>query len=104
MVAHGRNIRHMADIFPQGTNVDFIEPRPDGQLYVRTYERGVEDETWACGTGVTACAILTGCHSIVMRGGSFVVDFQQSADTIHDIHLTGPVSLNFTGQWTSSAV
>ena len=45
----GRRLRNMTDVFPEGTNVDFIEDMPDGRLFVRTYERGVEDETWASG-------------------------------------------------------
>ena len=98
----GRRLRSMADVFPEGTNVDFVEDLPDGRLFVRTYERGVEDETWACGTGVTACAIVTGNHRLVTRGGDFRVDFE-STDTAYDqVKLTGPVSLNYTGTWTSS--
>ena len=100
--SEGRRLRNMADVFPEGTNVDFVEDLPDGRLFVRTYERGVEDETWACGTGVTACAIVTGNHRLVTRGGDFRVDFE-STDTAYDqVKLTGPVSLNYTGTWTSS--
>lgn len=102
VVAEGRRIRLMADLFPQGTNVDFIEPMPDGRLAVRTYERGVEDETWACGTGVTACAIVGGCGRLSARGGDFEVSFRDTGTAYDDIFLTGPVSLNFKGLWTSS--
>lgn len=96
----GRRLRYRADIFPEGTNVDFIEDMPDGRLFVRTYERGVEDETWACGTGVTACAIVSGNHSLVARGGDFRVDFEATGKAYDQVKLTGPVSLNFTGVWT----
>jgi diaminopimelate epimerase len=99
VVGEGRRIRHRADLFPQGTNVDFVEERPDGRLFVRTYERGVEDETFACGTGITACAIVTGCHSLAARGGDFQVDFQRTDVLVDNVHLIGPVSLNFTGHY-----
>ena len=103
VVGEGRRLRNMADVFPQGTNVDFIEDLPDGRLAVRTYERGVEDETWACGTGVTACSIVTGNHRLVARGGDFRVDFDVDGTTYDNVYLTGPVSLNFEGIWISSA-
>lgn len=99
----GRRIRNMVDVFPHGTNVDFIEDMPDGRLSVRTYERGVEDETWACGTGVTACAIVSGNHSLVARGGDFHVDFDTTGTSYDNVRLIGPVSLNFKGIWASSA-
>lgn len=102
VVGEGRRIRNMADVFPEGTNVDFIEDFPDGRLSVRTYERGVEDETWACGTGVTACAIVSGNHRLVARGGDFRVDFDVDGDVYGNVCLTGPVSLNFEGIWISS--
>lgn len=104
VVGEGRRIRQMASLFPQGTNVDFVEPLPDGRLAIRTYERGVEDETWACGTGVTAAALVTDSRRIVARGGDFQVDFDRSAGAFDNVRLTGPVSLNFIGQWTSSAL
>ena len=103
VVGEGRRIRNIVEEFPKGTNVDFIEDLPDGRLFVRTYERGVEDETWACGTGVTACAIVTGNHGIVTRGGDFKVTFDATGDSYGNVCLIGPVALNFTGEWTCSA-
>ena len=103
VVGEGRRLRHRTDLFPEGANIDFIEDLPDGRLFVRTYERGVEDETWACGTGVTACAIVSGNHSLVARGGDFRVDFEATGTSYDKVTLTGPVSLNFTGIWTFSA-
>lgn len=103
VVGEGRRIRNIVEEFPEGTNVDFIEDQPDGRLFVRTYERGVEDETWACGTGVTASAIVTGNHSIVTRGGDFRVTFDPTGETYGNVNLIGPVALNFIGEWTSSA-
>lgn len=102
VVGEGRRLRQMADVFPEGTNVDFIEDLPDGRLMVRTYERGVEDETWACGTGVTACAIVTGNHRLVTRGGDFRVDFTPTGTAYEQVKLTGPVSLDFSGTWSNS--
>ena len=104
VVGEGRRIRNIAEEFPQGTNVDFIEDLPDGRLMVRTYERGVEDETWACGTGVTACAIVTGCRSIVTKGGDFKVTFDATGERYDNVCLIGPVALNYTGEWICSAL
>lgn len=95
----GRRMRNLSQYFPQGTNVDYIETLDDGTLYVRTYERGVEDETWACGTGVTACAIVSGNGRIQTRGGDFKVAFEPTGKTYGKVTLTGPVALNFTGTW-----
>lgn len=103
VVGEGRRLRYRSDLFPQGANIDFVERQPDGRLSVRTYERGVEDETWACGTGVTASALVTGCKHLVTRGGDFSVDFNQGSDAFTCVKLTGPVSLNFIGTWTFSA-
>lgn len=111
VVGEGRRIRNIAEEFPKGTNVDFIEELPDGRLFVRTYERGVEDETWACGTGVTACAIVnvecgmrneepaTQKVGLVTRGGDFEVTFDATGEEYKDVCLIGPVALNFIGEW-----
>lgn len=98
VVGEGRRIRNMADLFPEGTNVDFIEDSPDGSLFVRTFERGVEDETWACGTGVTASAIVSGNGRIHTLGGDFKVTFSPTGKTYEDVTLTGPVAYNFKGE------
>ena len=104
VVGEGRRLRHLRQEFPEGTNVDFIEDLPDGRLFVRTYERGVEDETWACGTGVTAAAIVSGNRVLVTRGGDFRVSFDATGQHYENVCLMGPVSLNFIGEWTFSAV
>ena len=103
VVGEGRRLRNRADLFPEGANVDFIEDLPDGRLAIRTYERGVEDETWACGTGVTESAIVSGNHRLVARGGDFRVDFDSTGTAYDNVKLIGPVALNFTGEWISSA-
>ena len=100
VVTEGRRLRHLTDEFPEGTNVNFVEDLPDGRLMVRTYERGVEDETWACGTGVTACAIVSGNQRLVTRGGDFKVTFQSTGTAYRQVQLTGPVACNFEGEWT----
>lgn len=103
VVREGRRLRNISEVFPHGTNVDFVEDLPDGRLMVRTYERGVEDETWACGTGVTATAIVTGSNSLVTRGGDFQVTFDRRDSVYENVNLIGPVALNYTGEWTFSA-
>lgn len=95
VVGEGRRLRHRIDLWPAGVNVNFIEDLPDGRLAVRTYERGVEDETWACGTGVTACAIVTGNNRLHTRGGDFKVTFTPTGERYTDVQLTGPVAYNF---------
>lgn len=97
VVGEGRRLRHHPDLGPEGANVNFVQPMPDGTLRIRTYERGVEDETLACGTGVTACAIATGVQTIDARGGNFRVEFTHRCGDYTHVFLTGPVSLNFTG-------
>lgn len=93
----GRRIRHLPELGPEGANVNFVERQADGCLKIRTYERGVEDETWACGTGVTASAIVSGVERIEALGGKFKVTYVKSAEDYRNIQLEGPVSLNFVG-------
>jgi diaminopimelate epimerase len=80
----GKNIRYDPEYAPGGTNVNFIQRTSvPGRIQVRTYERGVEDETFSCGTGVTACAlVLAHCDQlkqdtlIQTKGGELTVRYQ----------------------------
>ena len=99
----GREIRNSNDYQPGGTNVDFVQI-DNNTLYVRTYERGVEEETLSCGTGVTASALAayleTGKKNwrIKTRGGNFIVDFKGDSLPFTDIWLSGPAKMVFKGK------
>lgn len=104
----GREIRNSSAFAPAGTNVNFVELLPGNTLFVRTYERGVENETLSCGTGVTAAALAAhaaGYRSpinIKSPGGELVVEFKagQSGShevAFHDIFLVGPAKMVFQG-------
>ncbi len=102
---HGNNIRYSETYKPGGTNVNFIEFK-NNQLFARTYERGVEDETYSCGTGVTACAIVsylkkyTGTNCAVQtKGGMLWVSFETNdKQTFTNIHLKGAATFVFKGE------
>lgn len=104
VVAQGRAIRRSA-VFPRGTNVNFVQVVGAGNLIVRTYERGVEDETLACGTGVVASALLTHrVHGLALplcvkvRGGDVLtVDARVEGDLFKDVTLAGPAVEVFSG-------
>ena len=98
----GRHLRNCQELGTDGANVNFISDSEDGTLLVRTYERGVEDETWSCGTGVTACAIVSGNHRIKTRGGDFKVEFTPTGNGYDNVTLTGPAACNFEGDFTLS--
>ena len=105
IVPHGRAIRR-SPIFPRGTNVNFVQVTDSGKLIVRTYERGVEDETLACGTGVVASALLTHLvkHTslpiyIKVRGGDVLtVNARVDGNTLTDVTLAGPAKEIFSGE------
>lgn len=90
-----------------GVNVNFTAYLPENKLYVRTYERGVEDETYSCGTGVTAAAIhavlrgnLKVPVSIQTLGGNLSVSFDvaENSTQISNVYLSGPAKRVFVGE------
>jgi diaminopimelate epimerase len=90
---------------PAGANVNFIEKAGPKKILVRTYERGVEDETLACGTGVVASALVFGAMekvdgpiTVVVRSGSeLCVNFKRAGDRFSNVTLTGPAEFAFEG-------
>jgi diaminopimelate epimerase len=118
VVDEGRKIRYSETYKPAGTNVNFIQLHENNSIAVRTYERGVEDETYSCGTGVTAAALAASFHGytspvqVKVKGGSLSVEFKigqaglpaekvglptGQAGTFHDIFLIGPAKMVFEG-------
>ncbi|TXK50866.1 diaminopimelate epimerase [Pontibacter qinzhouensis] len=99
----GKAIRYNERFAEVGTNVNFIQQLSGNEFFVRTYERGVEDETLSCGTGVTACALVAGLRGISgpvkikTLGGDLEVRFQHEDDNFHHIKLIGPAKQVFTG-------
>ncbi len=108
----GRKIRHHEAFMPAGTNVNFVGGSERG-LKVRTYERGVEDETLACGTGATAAAFiaaLTGRAAspvdIITTGGDILtISFDRVGDTGADnVFLKGPAQVIYRGELNAEAL
>lgn len=102
---NGETIRYGAPYFKEGTNVNFVEALPNNAFRVRTYERGVEDETLACGTGVTAVAIAmfeqkqTQNTKIPLKveGGNLEVSFEPTENGYKNVFLKGPATFVFQG-------
>lgn len=100
----GRSIRWSESFAPGGTNVNFVEHSNEG-IFVRTYERGVENETLSCGTGVTAAAISSkwekgmGKYNVKVNthGGKLTVSFEIGEKVISGIYLHGPATFVFKG-------
>lgn len=114
----GKKIRYSDAFAPGGTNVNFVELLEDNAIFVRTYERGVENETLSCGTGVTAAALAVSRRgyrspvTVKTFGGELSVEFRPAdppaeapakeglpaeAVTFQDIFLIGPAKLVFEG-------
>ncbi|HNY01923.1 MAG TPA: diaminopimelate epimerase [Bacteroidales bacterium] len=105
VVHEGRRLRFDPRFEPGGANINFASAGNE-VLFVRTYERGVEDETLSCGTGVTASALAYAFRNntgesrclIETRGGRLSVRFQRSGDRFTDVWLEGPAEFVFRGE------
>lgn len=106
VVNEGRQIRQGEPYGEEGANVNFVERMGEDTFRVRTYERGVEDETLSCGTGVTAVAIAS--HhlgeakgnkiKLMTEGGELSIEFKKHKDRYSDIVLIGPATFVFKGE------
>ncbi len=108
--AEGREIRYSNSWSEKGVNVNFAELDTNGRLQVRTYERGVENETLSCGTGVTAAAIAAWeefpeerkpAYIIHTKGGELEVGFQapgHDGETFSQVYLSGPAQFVYEGR------
>jgi diaminopimelate epimerase len=103
----GRTIRHRTDLFAGGTNVNFIEITSPDSLSIRTFERGVEDETLACGTGAVAAALMSyklgkvasmSVRVKVKSGDTLEVRFDEE---MQEVFLTGPAKIVYRGTFTT---
>jgi diaminopimelate epimerase len=111
---NGKRLRNHVDLAPNGANVDFVEfSRETSKACIRTYERGVEEETQACGTGVAAVAVCAACFLDVIppidfktAGGDILtVDFSSKGGIVNcdmNLFLTGPAKEVYTGELSLS--
>jgi diaminopimelate epimerase len=111
VVEEGKKIRYSEGYSPEGTNANFIQLLGKNKIAVRTYERGVEDETFSCGTGVTAAALASSLQgytspiSVQVRGGELSVEFEtinfgpsgSLPSAFRNIFLIGPAKMVFQG-------
>lgn len=107
IVEHAKSIRYSPPFKEKGINVNYIKSTTDS-LQIRTYERGVEDETLSCGTGVTAAVIVEYADSnnqasshvrkVETQGGSLAVSFDKTEDGFENIFLMGPAVRVFQGE------
>lgn len=107
VVGEGRTIRNSDRFRAEGINVNFVS-FSNGQLKMRTYERGVEDETLSCGTGTVAAAIGASLKTsqdygeeewtVLAPGGTLTVSFTGAAESFRNVFLTGPAQFVFSGE------
>ena len=112
VVKKGRDIRYSDAFAAEGININFVENMDDDSIYMRTYERGVEDETLSCGTGVTAAALVSAHNDngfnavdVQTNGGRLSVEFNKIDDhSFTDIYLCGPANFVFSGHCNSDDI
>lgn len=103
----GAALRHHPSFGAEGANVDFVARLGPGRLAMRTYERGVEAETLACGSGAIASALWSAAEGesspvrVVTAGGDELeVEFREDGDGYDGVSLTGPAEVSYAGEWT----
>ncbi len=103
----GKQIRNHPNYKLDGININFVEDKSD-HLVVRTYERGVENETYACGTGATAAALAVAIENnmighnstpIKVLGGQLNIQFHYDGNMFTDVFLEGPAKMVFEGKY-----
>jgi diaminopimelate epimerase len=113
VIEWGRAIRRHEMFMPAGTNVNFVQIDGPNHLHVRTYERGVEDETLACGTGAVASAIIASQDALVSSptsvtttgGETLIIHFSEGTNTAIDkVFLEGPAHFIYEGQMNQEAL
>lgn len=105
IVEFGKKVRYSETYRDKGTNVNLVKEVGENHIDVRTYERGVENETLSCGTGVTACVLsfaerhklMAGDVKVDVRGGALHVSFSRSGTGYADIWLSGPAEYVYEG-------
>lgn len=106
LISEAKEVRYNSRFKQAGTNVNLVEDKGEF-LEVRTYERGVENETYSCGTGVTAVAIVnhlcsgsdeSSVQKIHTPGGNLEVSFEKAGDTFKNVFLKGPAKFVFEGE------
>ena len=109
----GHEVRFHELFQPAGTNVNFVQPMAEGGIRVRTYERGVEDETMACGTGAVAAAIFAAGKKIALSpvivttsgGDKLTIIFDLNKDgSAENVYLQGPARIIYIGQLTAESL
>lgn len=108
VVAEAHKIRYNEEYSAEGTNVNFVKELSRDTIEIRTYERGVEGETLACGTGVTAAALAIDFRNnlerpkkvkVIAKGGNMIVTLERSREGWEDIWLVGPAEAVFEGNF-----
>ncbi len=103
----GRKIRYDEQFKPAGTNVNFVQVLSKDSISIRTYERGVEDETYACGTGAVASGVIAYRKGllksrriiVLTRGGKLTVELEDVNGEIKDVYLESPVEIVYSAKY-----
>lgn len=106
LITEAKGVRYSDRFKAEGINFNYLEVLSDDQLAVRTYERGVEDETYSCGTGVTAATLVhaqrhhlpKGEFGVKTKGGNLKVRFEATDKGFENIWLSGPATYVFDGE------